>query len=119
MSMLSNFKAKKFISPYDVRKEEKTILVLSVDLMAELQLIKAEAERHMDTSVYDHGTCVMGAGIKILLMEPRKKFPSRHKLISQPFQGNLASHKALKPCLEHLQQNYPELHAYWCDGNMD
>ncbi len=72
-----------------------------------------------DWTAKDTGTCVLGAGICIKVIPKGRRSETRVNIIRAPFQGNVGSYQALKPCLEYLQTNCPELGAYWEDGNMD
>lgn len=94
-------------------------IVLSDIVSDKIKKITLQALELRDKDAKDAGTCVMDAGIKISIMYPSIKKPVLVTIIKAPFQGNIGSYKALKPCLEYLINNYPELHPRWDDGYMD
>lgn len=85
----------------------------------ELSKITTRAKMHTNQEAHDEGTAVIGAGIKMQLFPKGARTPIAVTLVRAPFQGNVGSHKALKPVLEYIQKTYPQLNAYWEDGNMD
>lgn len=118
MATLSHFKTKAVNFPW--KSGVQIFLVWSYELQTELAKVIIEAKVLRDITAKDHGTCVLGAGIQISFMENgRKKYPTTKVIIPAPFQGNVGSYQALKPCLEYIQRNYPQLHAVWHDGRMD
>jgi hypothetical protein len=96
-----------------------TAIKLTPEKEAYIKEQAAIALTKRDWTATDTGTCVLGAGICIYVILKGKRNPSRMNIIRAPFQGNVGSYQALKPCLEYLQTNCPELGAYWEDGNMD
>ena len=73
----------------------------------------------VDKTARDEGTCVLGAGIKLPFV-PKGKISVYYKMFFRaPFQGTIGSYKALKPVLEYLKKEYPQLNFYWEDGVMD
>ena len=65
----------------------------------------------------DAGTCVLGAGIEVWVVEPRARAAKPRVVIGQVSQGNVSSHAAAKPALEFLLAQGIE--ARWFDGRMD
>jgi len=72
-----------------------------------------------DSSATDTGTCTLGGGIKIHIFRPRYRTPDTLTFMSNPYQGNTGSYKALKPVLEYLNKEYPQLNAFYDEGNID
>ena len=113
---MNKFKMKAY-TRYDGKVEG--VLVYTPELTEFLKGVTNRANQLRDLSAHDEGTCVLGAGIAIQVFYPRKRIPSQLILIHAPFQGNVGSFKALKPVLEYIKKEFPQLNARWEDGNMD
>ena len=105
----------------------KTKVVNGVELPYEgeelnqvLEIIKGYAYNKIDRTATDTGTCVLGAGIKLkTVRKGQRKYYSTKMFYRAPFQGNVGSYRALKPVLEFIKKEYPQLKFYWEDGAMD
>ena len=81
-----------------------------------------EAERimhkeHEANGYDDRGTCVLGAGIELMMVKPGARTAHREVVIRQVAQGNLSSYAAAKPAIEFLREH--GIDAGWNDGRMD
>ena len=85
-----------------------------------LHIIKGFGFAKLDKTATDTGTCVLGAGIKLkTVRKGQRKYHSSTMFWHAPFQGNVGSYKALKPVLEFLKAEFPQLNFYCDDGVMD
>jgi hypothetical protein len=90
-----------------------------VELAQAVERIKEIAKDKIDKTATDAGTCVLGAGIKFDYLLTKERIARKCTMFRAPFQGNVGSYKALKPVLEFLKEEYPQLNFYWDDGVMD
>lgn len=66
----------------------------------------------------DDGTCVIGGGIFIYLLGPRKRNPTPSKIVRPPgLQGNLALRRTAQRALRFLEEN--GVACWFEEGNMD
>lgn len=103
------------------RKDEhgKEIPCSGKELSEVIERIKEIAKDKIDKTATDTGTCVLGAGIKFKFFLTKERNPRSSTIFRAPFQGNVGSYKALKPVLDFLKEEYPQLNFFWDDGVMD
>lgn len=95
-------------------------MVASPELQADIELIRDQIYSKIDKSIIkDEGTCVIGGGIKLKFFRHGKRTPNTLLLMGNPFQGNISSYAALKPCIEYLNKHFSQAGFYYEEGNMD
>jgi hypothetical protein len=68
--------------------------------------------------IKDSGSCTLGAGIYIrLLPKGARKNYVNHRIVDQPFQGNMSNYQALRHAIEFLREN--GIDCCYDDGRMD
>lgn len=82
-------------------------------LLSRAAAMVSEDARQLD----DVGTCVLGAGVYVWRVYPRRRRPERYLVLGAPFQGNLSTQRATRRAMEYLQSEGVD--CWYYDGVMD